>query len=95
MAWNFKNELKRKGVHLLALSFIAVFVLVSVNYGEQLALLALVLLLIVFLELEYVRLEMRKRIPVLWRLWRGKEQNRFGGQLFFLNSKISSDGLLT
>lgn len=90
MSWDFKSELKRKGVHLLALSFIAVFVLVSVNYGKQLALLALVLLLIVFLELEYVRLEMRQRIPVLWRLWRDKENNKFGGQVFFLIGSIIS-----
>ena len=90
MAWDFKSELRRKAVHLLALGFIAVFVLVSVNYGKQLALLALVLLLIVFLELEYVRLELQKTIPVFWRLWRGKERHRFGGEVFFLIGSIIS-----
>ncbi len=90
MSWDLKKELKRKVAHLLALSFIAIFLLVSEFYGKNLALLSLVLLLIIFLELEYVRIELRKKIPLLSGLWRGKEKDRVGGQVFFLIGAIIS-----
>jgi phytol kinase len=88
MEWDFKKELKRKAVHLLALSFIVIFVLISVNYGKSLALLALVLLLVIFLGIEYFRLELGKKIPIISGLWREKEKERVGGQIFFLIGSI-------
>lgn len=90
MKWNLKSELKRKGVHLLALSFIGIFLLVFINYGESLALLSLVLLLVLFFELEYFRLELKKKIPFISKLWREKEKDRIGGHVFFLIGAIIS-----
>lgn len=90
MTWDIKKELKRKFVHLLALSFIGIFLLISTTLGRELAFLALVLLLIIFLELEYVRVEWRKKIPFFSGLWRGKEKDRVGGQVFFLIGAIIS-----
>ena len=74
--WGFRRELRRKGAHLLAVFFILIFVIISETFGEKLALFALVFLLIIFLELEFVRIELRRKIPILWRLWRTKEKKR-------------------
>ncbi len=90
MGWDLKKELKRKAIHLLALSFIIIFILISSNYGETLALFALVFLLIIFLELDYVRVDLRRNIPFVSGLWRLKEKNRPGGQVFFLIGAIIS-----
>ena len=88
MGWDLKKELKRKAVHLLAISFVIIFVLVSSTFGKKLALFSLVFLLVLFLEMDYVRVELRHKIPFFWRFWRTKEKNRFGGQVFFLIGSI-------
>ena len=90
MAWDLKKELARKVIHLMTVSFIIIFLIISRTYGRALALLALVFLLIVFLELEYVRVELRKKIPFIWRFFREKEKERLGGQAFFLIGAIIS-----
>lgn len=90
MEFSFKKELKRKAVHLLAIFFIILFVLISSSYGKNIALLVLVFILLVFLELDYVRVELRKKIPLISGLWRLKEKNRPGGQVFFLIGAIIS-----
>ncbi len=88
MDWDLKKELKRKSIHLLAIFFIVIFILISSRFGKSLALFALVFLLIVFLELDYVRIELRKKIPFISGLWRLKEKDRPGGQVFFLIGAI-------
>jgi len=90
MPFNLKQELKRKSIHLLAVSFIIIFILISSQYGKNIALFTLVALLILFLELDYIRVELDKKIPFLHKLWREKEKNRFGGQVFFLIGSIIS-----
>jgi dolichol kinase len=88
MAWDFKNELARKGVHLLSLFFIAIFVIVSESYGERLALFSLVILLVLLIEIDYLRVELKKKLPLINRFFRSKEKNKLGGQVFFLMGAI-------
>lgn len=88
MEFNLKKELKRKAIHLLAIFFIILFVLISSNFGKSIALFVLVFLLIIFLELDYVRIDLRKKIPFISGLWRLKEKDRPGGQVFFLIGAI-------
>jgi dolichol kinase len=88
MAWDFKKELHRKAVHLLSISFIIIFIVISETYEKQLALLVLAFILILFLEMEYFRLELRKKIPFFHKMWRSKEKSRVGGQVFFLIGAI-------
>jgi len=90
MVWGIKKELKRKAIHLLAISFIIIFILIFSTFGKTIALLVLVFLLIIFLELDYVRVELRKKIPLISGLWRLKEKDRPGGQVFFLIGSIIS-----
>ena len=88
--WDLKKELKRKGIHLLSIFFIIIFVLISFNYGKSIALFVLVVLLIFFIEIDYVRVELGKKIPIFWRFFRKKEKDRHGGQVFFLIGAIIS-----
>ena len=88
MGWDLKKELKRKAIHLLAIFFIILFVLISSSFGKTIALFVLVFLLIIFLELDYVRIDLRKKIPLISGLWRLKEKDRPGGQVFFLIGAI-------
>ncbi|MEM4245205.1 MAG: CTP--2,3-di-O-geranylgeranyl-sn-glycero-1-phosphate cytidyltransferase [Candidatus Nanoarchaeia archaeon] len=90
MAWDFKKEVKRKAIHLLSLFFLLSYIFFGVTYGKRIALTLLVLLLIIFLEIDYVRVELRKKIPFVSGLWREKEGGRLGGQVFFLIGAIIS-----
>jgi dolichol kinase len=92
MKWNFKNELARKFVHLLSISILVIYFLVSDIFDKQIALIILVLVLIVFIEFEYLRIEIPREIPILKDIWgyskRKKEKNRLGGDVFFLIGAI-------
>ncbi len=90
MPWDFKKEVKRKAVHLLSLFFLLSYMLFGAFYGEKISLLLLVLLLVIFLEIEYIRVELKRKIPIISELWREKEEKRFGGQVFFLVGAIIS-----
>ncbi len=90
MSWDFRKEVRRKGIHLLSAGFVIVFVLASDFWGKKIALFLLTALLLLLLEIDYVRVELRRKIPFVWRLWRRREENRFGGQVFFLIGTIIS-----
>jgi len=91
MPWNLQQELWRKAVHLLSLSFIAVYLVLSRFFDEKIALLGLLALLIIGIEIEYLRVEAKYKIPILswfWQLKRKKEDERLGGEIFFLLGAI-------
>jgi dolichol kinase len=92
MAWNFKNELARKSIHFFSLLIILIYFLVSDFFNQRVALFFLVLILIIFIEFEYLRLEVQKRIPFLNEIWawtrRRKEKHMLGGDVFFLLGAI-------
>ena len=92
MGWNFKRELARKFVHLLSLFILLVYFIASDVFNKKIALVILVLILIIFLEFEYLRIEIGGKIPLLNRIWkyvrRKKEKNKLGGDVFFLLGAI-------
>jgi phytol kinase len=88
MPWNFIQEVGRKIIHLTILIVLALFFAIKNQASEQLALLFLVALLIVFLILEYLRLEMNVKMPFFHQFIRPKEQFRVYGVVFFLSSTI-------
>ncbi|MEK6758006.1 MAG: hypothetical protein AABX88_02660, partial [Nanoarchaeota archaeon] len=87
--WSFKLELKRKAIHLLSLLFLLSYVIFGGMWGEKIALLLLTFLLIFFLELDFIRLKTKIKIP-FGNLWREKEKNRLGGHVYFLIGAIIS-----
>ncbi len=72
------NELKRKTVHLTSI----MIVLFYYYLGKQVILSLLTLFLILFLELEYFRIEWGKKLPIVHSLFRIKEADRLGGHVF-------------
>jgi len=91
MAWKYIREVARKGVHLLSLSFIAIYIIFAALFSHKIGLLALAFLLILLIEFEYFRIELRKKIPVIsWFWWvkRKKEKERLGAEVFFLIGTI-------
>lgn len=91
-SWNFKNELARKAVHFLSLFIILIYFLVSDFFNQRVALTFLVMILIIFIEFEYLRLEVPRKIPFLDKIWvwtkRRKEKHMLGGDVFFLLGAI-------
>lgn len=88
MVWEFFHEVGRKIIHITILIVLALFFFIKNSLGEQFALLFLVGLLIVFLVLEYLRLELNFKIPFFHQFIRPKEQYRVYGVIFFLCSTI-------
>lgn len=92
MKWDFKRELARKFIHLLSIIFLFVYFIAADLFNRNIALLVLVLALIFLLELEYFRIEIGRRIPILSDLWnslrRKKEKKSLGGDVFFLIGAI-------
>lgn len=88
MAWQFWHEVGRKIIHITILIALALYFLIEESYSKQAALLFMVLLLIIFLILEYLRLEMGWNIPFLTQFVRPKEKDQLIGVVFFLSATI-------
>src|SRR3989338_5392928 len=90
MAWLFWNEVGRKLIHITILVVLWVYVLIENAYNKQVALLVLVAILIIFLVLEYFRLELGWRMPFFSQFIRPKEEHRMYGVIYFLSATIIS-----
>ena len=99
MAWDTLHEIGRKIIHITILIVLAAYFFIQNNFisrgytpalAKQVALLSLVLLLLLFLILEYFRLELGWRMPFFSQFIRPKEQNRMYGVIYFLSATIIS-----
>src|SRR3989338_7265425 len=99
MVWGFFHEVGRKIIHITILIVLAAYFfiqdsLVAAGYtavlAKQVALLSLVALMIIFLILEYFRLELEWKMPFFSQFIRSKEQNRMYGVIYFLSATIIS-----
>ena len=88
MPWEFFHEMGRKIIHITILIVLAFFFAIKNHAGQQAALLFLVGLLILFLILEYFRLELNFKLPFFHQFIRPKEQYRIYCVIFFLSSTI-------
>jgi dolichol kinase len=86
-----KKEIIRKLIHLAGFWNLAVFIIVSEFIGERMAFLVLTLILLIFLEIEYLRVEHGiLSIPSQFNIFRKKEQSTFGGHIFMTLAAIVS-----
>ena len=90
MTWGIFHEIGRKIIHITILIVLAAYFLIQNNLGKQVALLFLIALLIVFLILEYFRLELGWKMPFFTQFIRAKEQDRMYGVVYFLSATIIS-----
>ena len=85
--WTLKKELGRKTIHLMMLLVIFVYFIFLKYFGHKTALFVLSIILVLMLELEYVRLELKMKLPLFSRLWeyrRKKEKKVLGADIFFM-----------
>lgn len=87
MASLLLREIKKKSVHLIILLALLFYNVIKDKHGGKIALLAFVAILIIFLILEYFRLELNYRIPV-FPFIKAKEQERIHGVIYFLSATI-------
>jgi dolichol kinase len=97
MNWSWFNEIGRKIIHITILIVLFTYSVIQDNLVEagksaalakQIALLFLVALLILFLILEYFRLELNWKMPFFTQFIRPKEQARMYGVIYFLSATI-------
>ena len=83
-----KFELKRKFFHIFSIVYVLIYAFFAYNYGHAAGLMSLVALLIAFLTMEFFRLQLKKKIPLFQSLWRKREDNKLGGEIFLLIGAI-------
>ncbi len=88
MEWDFVNEVGRKLIHLLILLVLIGYFLIKNSLGQQVALVSLVALLIIFLISEFFRLELGWKMPFFSAFIRPKEQNRMFGVIYFISATV-------
>ena len=88
MVWKFFHEISKKIIHITILIVLIIYFAIKNQTGQQAALLFLVALLIIFLILEYFRLDLNFKIPFFHKFIRPKEEYRVYGVIFFLSSTI-------
>jgi len=93
MAWVLINELWRKAIHITILIILLAYNSIQNNYSKQLGLLFIVALLVVLLIIEYLRLELGVRMPLLLLFIRPKEEHRLTGSVYFLVATIIALGV--
>ena len=99
MVWGLFHEIGRKIIHITILIVLAAYFVIqnslidsgyTATLAKQVALLFLVALLILFLILEYFRLELGWKMPFFSQFIRSKEQNKMYGVIYFLSATIIS-----
>ena len=90
MTWGFFHEIGRKMIHITILIVLAIFFFIERTMSKQAALLFLVGLLMLFLILEYLRLEMGWKMPFFSQFIRPKEEYRMYGVIYFLSACVIS-----
>lgn len=84
-----QKEFFRKFIHLLELPVVAGYSFLRFYFNEKVAVLALTALLLLLIEIEYVRLEYRPSIPKIFRVMlRRKEHRNVTSMIFFISSTI-------
>ena len=90
MAWGFFNEIGRKIIHITILIVLGAYFFIEKAMSKQAALLFLVGLLMIFLILEYIRLELGWKMPFFSQFIRSKEEHRMYGVIYFLAATVIS-----
>lgn len=84
----FQKEVLRKFIHLLELPVLLGYTVVAALYGPKIGILVLTALLIILLEIEYIRLEYKLKLPAVIDILRRKEKDNVAGNIFFVASTI-------
>lgn len=81
-------ELKRKAVHALVSIYLIMYWVALRYFGFRVAILVLLGTLLFFIIIDFFRIAEHKRIPIVHILWRQKEENSLGGQVYIMIGMI-------
>lgn len=85
---SLRKEILRKLFHLMEVPVVIGYTLVRHYFNERLATLVITVLFLLLLEIEYVRLEYKPKIPDMFDVFRHSEQNNITGTIFFIAATI-------
>ena len=88
MTPSLKKEILRKLFHLMEIPVLLVYSYIHFVWDGRVAILALTALFLILLEVEYVRLEVRPKLPAIMSLFRPRERNNVTGTVFFIAATI-------
>jgi phytol kinase len=77
-------EAKRKAIHVLGILYVLGYWIFLKIFSHTIAMLVLLSVFISFIGIEYFRINEKKKIPVIHVLWRAKEENSLGGQVYYI-----------
>ena len=82
-------EAKRKAFHILGLGYVLFYWLaLKIFESSQIAMLLLLSVLLIFIAIEFFRITEHRKIPILHVLWRPREENTLGGQVYMILGMI-------
>jgi phytol kinase len=82
--FSLKRELQRKAVHVTSVLIVIFYYFLP----KEAILLPMTLFLILFLEVEFIRLDLKLKLPFFHNLYRENEKDRLSGNVFFLIGAI-------
>jgi len=82
------QEIGKKTIHIIILIALIGYTIIENQFSQQTALMALIALLMLFILLEYFRLELDWKIPFFSQFIRSKERDRMFGVVYFLSATI-------
>ncbi len=83
-----KRFWKRKIAHFAAILLVILYLLVNYYFGRGLALFSLLVILIIFLFLDYLRLDLKIKVPIVNQCLKPREQNVMVSSIFFVAAII-------
>jgi phytol kinase len=88
MSKSLRKEILRKMFHLMEVPVLLVYALTRFFWSEKIAILALTGLFLLLMEIEYIRLEVKPKIPNAFNVFRAKERDNVAGSIFFVAATI-------
>jgi len=82
--FGLRRELQRKAVHATSVLIVICYYVLS----KESILFMMTLFLILFLEVEFIRIDLRLKLPFFHKLYREKEEDQLSGNVFFLIGAI-------
>lgn len=88
MTRKLKKEILRKLFHLYQLPVVGGYILLRYYFSEHIAIFSMAILLILVLEFEFLRLDLKINLPDPFGIMRKEEKRRATGMLFFVLAVI-------
>jgi dolichol kinase len=87
---SLKKEILRKMFHLMEIPVLLAYTFARFLLSERIAIMVLTGIFLLLLEIEYVRLEVKPKIPRFLDVLRPHERNNITGSIFFVSATIIS-----